>query len=614
MPRMPVRRRQGTLALVALVLGWALIMQSLGWAQTSYYAFVKALGDGTTQIDAYHWETRDKSYIDGHFYSVKAPGLPLLLTPPALALDAIGAKGLARDGAAAAKRGGATQWSYRALNVHAYGYDRANAITTKRRMEREAPLVWALGLIGTVLPALALLVLVRRRVDSVEPGLGALTAATLGGATLIMPFAVNLFGHVLATFLAFAAFTVAWHERDRAAPRVQLIVLAGLLSGLAVTTEYPLAIAGAIVGVYAVLRPDALLSGPRALARRGAAYAGGVGLGVLPLFAYNFLAFGSITTLSYKDAVNEQGTTGHLSLGLNDGGFFGVGMPAPRQALDLLISPRGLLVLVPIVAMAAVGTLLLHRRGRRAEAHVIAAVAVGYFLYDTAYWLPMGGGSPGPRFLIPMLPFLAVGLGCAWRRFPGATLALAVPSAVTMITATITYPLIGPGGSEQWLQRVEDQNFQHTVLSVFGLDNGWLATAPVLAAFAVAGVLAARSAPGLVVRAAPRATALILGSWALLAGVLAPLFGEAEISGAMVGPTGKVIHGAHSSLVLVALLATALVFGLARRRSPDPVHDQPSDGATTDTEPGAVPRAPPRPWRSPQPVVVQHHAPDPETA
>src|SRR5206468_7177531 len=75
-------RMRSRAAIVALAVGWALIMQSLGWAQTSYYAFVKALSHGTARIDAYHWETRDKSYINGHFYSVKAPGLAFVLTPP----------------------------------------------------------------------------------------------------------------------------------------------------------------------------------------------------------------------------------------------------------------------------------------------------------------------------------------------------------------------------------------------------------------------------------------------------------------------------------------------------------------------------------------------------
>lgn len=612
---MALRSRRGALALVALGLGWALVMQSLGWAQTSYYAFVKALGAGTTKIDAYHWETRDKSYIDGHFYSVKAPGLPLLLTPVSEVLDAAGGRTVAADAAKRAKEGGAAQWSYRALNVHAYGYDRANAIATKSRLERQAPLVWALGLVGTVIPALLLLVLVRRRVERVEPGLGALTAVTLGGATLIMPFAVNLFGHVLATLLAFAAFALAWHERERPTPRLLLLALAGLLSGLAVTTEYPLAIAGAIVGLYAMLRPDAITAGPRALAARAGTYATGVILGVVPLFVYNLVAFGSITTLSYKNAVNEQGRTGHETLGLNDGGFFGIGVPAPRQALDLLISPRGVLVLIPVIVMACVGTWLLYRRGRRAEASVIGAIAAAYYLYDTGYWLPMGGGSPGPRFLIPMLPFLAVGLACAWRRYPGPTLALAVPSAVTMVVATITMPLIGPGGTATWMDRLEIANFQHTFLSVLGLDNGWVAIAPVLLLFGAAAVLAARSAPRLaLLRGQARPAALTLLGWGVLAGLVAPAYGEEEISGAIVGPTGKIIHTAHESLVVAAVLVAALVLLVTIRRSADAVDDEVPTDAALETQARERARTPRLPWRPREPIGVQHHRPDPETA
>ena len=74
-------------------------------------------------------------------------------------------------------------------------------------------------------------------------------------------------------------------------------------------------------------------------------------VGVLPLLAYNHWAFGSIGTMSYDNAVDRQGFTGHDTLGLNSGGFFGITWPDPRVALELLISPRGLLALTPVVVM-----------------------------------------------------------------------------------------------------------------------------------------------------------------------------------------------------------------------------------------------------------------------
>lgn len=580
-----------------------MIMQSVGWAQTSYYAFVKALADGTAQIDAYHWETRDKSYTNGHFFSVKAPGLPVVLTPAYVVLDALGAQDLAQDAADNAREGGATLWYYRGLNVHAYGDDPVRAETIKRRIERQAPLVWALGLLGSVLPAVLLLVLLRRRVERFEPGMGTVTAITLGMGTLLMPFAVELFGHALAALLSFGAFLVVWRERERAdGPSLPLLSAAGLLSGLAVFTEYPLAIAGAIVGIYALWGHGARARGWLTVVKRAAAYAAGVVAGVIPLLAYNLWDFGSVTTLSYANAVNDQGTTGHATLGLNDGGFFGVMAPRLRTAGELLIAPRGLLVLTPVLLMAAIGVWLMYRRGRRAEALVVAGVSFAYYLYDTGYWLPFGGGTPGPRFLIPLLPFLALGLAGAWRRFPAPTLALAVPSAVTMIAATITSPLIGTGGTHQWMDRIEQGSFQHTIFSVMGLDNGWVAIAPVLLAFTAAAWLTTRATPALDFRRHWIAGFGVLAAWGLLAIVLGPAFGEVHIIGRdSTTATGLADHRGHDSLVVVGLVAGALALLLALWRSGpagEPVDDQraadgpgdgePDDGALTPVLPGGA--------------------------
>lgn len=568
------RRRRALAAIAVLGVSWALIMQSVGWAQTSYFALVKALGDGTASIDAYHWETRDKSWIEGRFYSVKAPGLPALLMPFNELFQATGADDLARDAAERARAGGARQWTYRGLNVHAYGYDPERALRVKALLAAQAPTIWALGLLGSVLPALGLLLLVRSLAERWRPGLGTATALSLGMGTLVMTFAVNLFGHVMAALMAFAVFALLWHERQ-GGPRLGLVMLAGLISGLAVVVEYPIALAGAILGLYAVLHPRALGRGLSPLAARAGVYAAGVIAGVLPLLAYNLWAFGSLTTMSYDNAVDRQGFTGHDTLGLNSGGFFGITWPDGRVALELLISPRGLLALTPVVAMALVGTVLLHRRGMKAEALTIGAIAAAFFVYDTGYWLPFGGGTPGPRFLIPLLPFVGVALVEAWRRFPATTLVTSVCGAVVMAIATVTYPLIGTGSLWQWWDRVESGTFQHTLPTVFGAGADWLTILPVLAGFVLAAVLGARATGPLPVSRDLRMAVGALAGWVLLALAVAPALGERKIIGVGQTSKGDVDHtGLPWQIVLIAAAAAALSLALAWRaeRGAEPAH------------------------------------------
>jgi hypothetical protein len=145
--------------------------------------------------------------------------------------------------------------------------------------------------------------------------------------------------------------------------------------------------------------------------------------------------------------------------------------------------------------MCVAGVLMMRSRGDRAEANVILAVAAVYFIYNSGYWLPFGGGTPGPRFLMPALPFLALGLATAYRRLPALTLGLAIPSAMFMVVGSITYPLIGRQGIGTWSDWLAEGNLEHTVLAAFGVTNAWLAIAPFVAAVVTAIVLAVRATP-----------------------------------------------------------------------------------------------------------------------
>ncbi len=500
------RRRAGLWALLALALASASVMQASGWAQTANFALVRALDSGTAQIDRWHWETRDKSYFAGHFYSVKAPGMAAFTLPVYKTAVALGAADLAHQAADTAKRDRAFRWYKAGVPSIDFANTTLQGRVVRAEIERSTPIVWLLGLFGVVLPTLAMLLAVRWCADRVAPGKGTIAAVLLGAGTLVLPFSTLFFPHAIAAALGFAAFAVLWRERE-SAPRLWLVSAAGLLAGLAVTTEYPMAFVGAIVGLFAISRGDVW--------QRGLVYAGGVLAGVAPLFSYNLWAFGSPTHFSYEYAVAEQGRSGHDAIGLNDGGFFGIGMPNVANAFDLMLSTKGLLVISPVLALSLVGIVLMHRRGRRAEAWTIGGVLATYVVYVSGYWLPFGGGTPGPRFLIPALPFLAVALAPAARRFPATTLALAVPSVLTMAVATVTLPMIGNGDVGLWVHILSLGRFEHTVLTALGAGNGWLALTPFLLALGAALALGAYASGPWRLRRDALPAALAVCGWAL---------------------------------------------------------------------------------------------------
>jgi hypothetical protein len=283
-----------------------------------------------------------------------------------------------------------------------------------------------LWLIRVIAGGLAFLVgafLVGRVSEGLAPGYGGAAVVAYGLGMLVAPLAAASFEHVTAASLGLAAFVLAWNRRA---------FLSGLAAGAAVLVAYEAGLIVLILGAYVLLHGWGRLR----------SYALGVLPGLAILAVYDWIAFGKPWHLSYRYVDNEFARQ-------QAAGFFGIHAPRLSGIHVALGGERGLLTTSPVVLAAAYGLLLLGRR-HRAEAVVCAVVAGVFLLLDVGYFDPLGGVSPGPRFLVPGLSFLALGLGPAFARRFWVTAALTGASVVAMTAVTLTWPNGSPGRGRIW--------------------------------------------------------------------------------------------------------------------------------------------------------------------
>jgi hypothetical protein len=243
-----------------------------------------------------------------------------------------------------------------------------------------------------LLAATATLLYALARILGYSRATGTVTALLFASCSAALPYTQTIFGEPAASAGLLLAL---WGVARSASPDGNTPVLPQALCGLG------LAVAIAANSVYLLTAPIfglALLAGKgrRALLRRAVRVLPWFGLPLAlagaGLVAYNLVRFGSWLETGYHLASGEEGFTTPLWWGL----------------AGLTISPaRGLLWYSPSAWLAVAGWRRFHRAHRTLSLVTLAIAGLHLVVFGT-WWAWWGGYCWGPRFLIPLLPGLAL--------------------------------------------------------------------------------------------------------------------------------------------------------------------------------------------------------------
>ena len=391
------RQEQWTSIAIFVVLLVCYVYTFPRWAdpnQNSRLDLVVAVVDkGTLRIDDYVDNTVDYAKFEGHYYSDKAPGAAFLGIPVYAAMKSVLSLPVMDK-----------LMDYLSHNQALAATLREGGTGLLEDKVRFAMGQVAVTFVTAMLPTAILGVLLYRLLK--EFGLNQWTRILLtliyGLATPAFAYAGAFYGHQLAAACLFAAFYLVFMKQGERIGVGRLLAV-GLLLGYAVITEYPAVLIAAILFLYTFYRL-------RDRRRIIWAVLAGIPPGLL-LAAYNFAIFHTPLPVgySYSELWVEQHHTGFMSLT----------WPRWSAAWGITFGLfRGLFVLSPVLLLAVPGFVAWWRTRERRPEWLVALISVlAFFLFNASSIMWWGGFAIGPRYLLPMFPFMILPIAYFVRRW-----------------------------------------------------------------------------------------------------------------------------------------------------------------------------------------------------
>ena len=290
-----------------LGLGYATMIQSFSWNQTSHYDLIRALNrtDDDRRLPEQH---RRQGALPRPLLLGAGPRTGAVLTALLRHAERRQRPHWARSSPASAQRR-RDRLAHRAVGQRAAGDGAGSAGLADGRALRAR----------------------LRRVGRDRPRSGHAGPAAVDAAVL----------HMFTAFLAFAAFALMVRERD--GPPSGVAARRSPACSWATRSRRSTRSPSSARCSASICCRGATRCTRSARAAPGRSLCGRRVVGILPLLLYNHYAFHSWTHLAYSDVPRQHA------------GFFGIGAPSLRVLATLLFDSRGLLTLSPVLVMGAVG-------------------------------------------------------------------------------------------------------------------------------------------------------------------------------------------------------------------------------------------------------------------
>jgi hypothetical protein len=388
------------------------------WNQNSRLDLILAIvNHQAISIDGYQWNTGvDSVYFHGHYYMNKAPGqslVGLLIYAGLRALLGWGGE------ASLPEHIGLAGWWH---SLYSYYF-----------------LLQCLETMYTVaIPAVLLLMLffwfLRFFLSSLLDRL--LLTLALGMGTSVFAYSQVFYPHVPCAGLLFAAFVILYvmsHAEDLGPSRARWLcthpiwamLLCGFSLGLSVLYDHTTAIIAAGLAGYALVR---------------------IPLRTLPFLAVGALPFLAAAGVYDLAAYHNATVTGYNVYGSGIAGSDSSWPPAGYGLFGLTFSPyRGLFFLSPFLLLAIPGLFFWAKRGGW-EWLVCAGIPISFIVAISTVSFWHGGVAVGPRYLVPIIPFLALPVAFVLTTMRSGRARLAVYGLIVLSAALTWIETLGGRG------------------------------------------------------------------------------------------------------------------------------------------------------------------------